>query len=316
MHTIVTLGGGSGHSQVLKALKRIPDVQITGVCPSTDSGGSTGVLQREYDGTGYTGDLTKCVAALCDDETLANALSYRYESGPLHTHSVKNLLFHALTKVRTPQEALRALWRTCLGPHRVLPVSDEKTELCASLKIGNTVSGEANIDTLAKNPLWNPEVHSITKIYLKPEVSASAAVLDAIRQTEHIIVSPGDLYSSVIPTLLPRGMREAIHTSSAKIIVILNVMTKKGETDHYTALDFVEKIEHYLGRPADVLIANTAEIPAWILLKYSLEEKVGVDQQLLSSDTRIVAAPLAGVSDQGHVLTDPDALREVLTTLL
>lgn len=78
MKKLVTIGGGGGHSQVLKALKNIPDIQITGICPSTDSGGSTGMLQKDYDGKGYTGDLTKCVLSLCDNEILAKALSYRY----------------------------------------------------------------------------------------------------------------------------------------------------------------------------------------------------------------------------------------------
>jgi uncharacterized cofD-like protein len=317
MQKIVTMGGGTGHSQVLKALKGVPEIVITGICPSTDSGGSTGVLRKEYDGNGYTGDLTKCVTALCDNEILSKALSYRYDSGPLHSHSVKNLLFHALEKVSTIEEALETFWKICgLGPHRVLPVTNEKTELCVSLEIGDTISGEANIDTLAKNPLWNPLIHSISDVYLKPKVKASKLAIDAVARADYLIVCPGDLYSSVIPTLLPGGMQGAIRSSQAKIVLILNIMTKKGETDNYTATDFIEKIEKYLGRPATHIIANNAPIPENVLLQYSLEQKIEFDTQRNTSDLRILSTPLAEVSEEGHVLTSPQKLRGAIEQIL
>ena len=316
MKKIVTIGGGSGHSQVLKALKNMPGIQITGICPSTDSGGSTGVLQREYNGSGYTGDITKCVAALCDDETLSKALMYRYEGGALHSHSVKNLLFHALEKVSDTEEALETMWRIGgLGVHRVLPVTNEKTVLCASLRIGNTVFGETNIDTIAKNPLWNPEVHSISDIYLKPEVPASKLVTDAIADADCVVICPGDLYSSIIPVLLPHGMRESLQASRAHITVILNIMTKKGETDNYTATDFVEKIERYLGREADRIICNNDPIPQEILLKYSLEQKVELESFENPNDPRIMSVPLALISESEQILTDPKKLADAMHML-
>lgn len=317
MKKLVTIGGGGGHSQVLKALKNIPDIQITGICPSTDSGGSTGMLQKDYDGKGYTGDLTKCVLSLCDNEILAKALSYRYENGPLHTHSVKNLLFHALEKISSPEEALKVMWKVCgLGNHRVIPVTNEKTELCATLSIGNTISGETNIDTIAKNPLWNPSVHSISDIYLKPEVNASEMATEAIKTADYIIVCPGDLYSSIIPTLLPGGMKESIAKSAAKIILILNIMTKKGETDNYTATDFVEKIESRLGRKAGYILYNNAPIPENILLKYSLEQKVEFGNFKDEEDSRLISVPLATISESDQIYSDPKVITAAIKDLI
>jgi uncharacterized cofD-like protein len=317
MKKIVTIGGGSGHSQVLKALKDIPNIQITGICPSTDSGGSTGVLQREYDGSGYTGDLTKCIVSLCDDEILAKALSYKYKNGPIHSHSVKNLLLHALEKIESSEKALKTMWKICgLGIHRILPVTKEKTELCAYLGIGNTISGETNIDTIAKNPLWNPSIHSISEIYLKPEVKATKLTISAIKQANYIVVCPGDLYSSIIPVLLPRGMKESIKKSKAKIILILNIMTKEGETDNYTATDFVEKIEKHLGRKADYILYNNAKIPRKILLRYSLEQKVELGFLKNLNDSRIIGAPLVMISKNNQIYSDPKIIRKVIQTLL
>lgn len=316
MKKIITIGGGHGHSQVLKALKDIPDIEITGICPSTDSGGSTGVLQREYDGSGYTGDLTMCIIALCNNEIIAKALSYRYTDGPLHSHPVKNLLFHALEKTGTSDDALKTMWEICeLGKHRVLPVTHEKAELCALLSIGNTISGETNIDTIAKNPLWNPDVHSITEIYLKPEVQASAHATDAVKNADYIIVTPGDLYSSIIPVLLPGGMKSSIQESAAKIILILNIMTKKGETDNYTATDFIKKIEQHLGKQVDFILYNNTSIPDHVLLKYSLEQKVELTLEN-SHDKRIIAGPFATISDIDQIYSDPKAIKETILELL
>lgn len=313
MINVVTLGGGGGHSQTLKGLKDIPNIKITGICPSTDSGGSTGVLIREYDGNGYTGDLTKCIIALCKDDVISKALSYRYEQGPLHAHSVKNLLFHALEKVSSNEEALEVMWKICgLGDNRVIPVSNEKTELCASLRIGNTISGETNIDTIARNPLWNPKVHAISDIYLKPEVAISLLAEEAILDADHIVVCQGDLYSSIIPTLLPRGFKEAVKNSPAKITLILNIMTKQGETDNYTPDDFVQRIEKNLGKRVDHIIFNNQSIPEDVLLNYSLEQKIEFKLLKEGVDSRMIPAPLVTISETGQILSNPVALRQVL----
>lgn len=316
MQNVVTIGGGNGHSQVLRALKALPGIRITGICPSTDSGGSTGILQREYEGSGYTGDLTRCIVSLCEDEVFVSALMYRYENGPLHSHPVRNLFFHALEKVSDTETALAEMWRVCgLGLHRVLPVTTEKTELCATLRMGSVVIGETQIDTIAKNPLWNPDVHSISDVHLRPPVPASLSVLESVREADIIIVCPGDLYSSILPALLPEGMKEAIAVSSAKIVIVLNIMTKKGETDDYTAEDFITRIEDRLGRSANHILYNNATLPEATRALYSLERKVELVTEEGVQDPRIIPCPLAEVTASGQVVSGVNAMREVLGTL-
>lgn len=315
MKKVVTIGGGGGHSQVLKALKTITDIKITGICPSTDSGGSTGILQRDYGGSGYTGDLTKCILSLCKNDILVKALTFRYENGPLHNHSVKNLLFHALEKVSDHDEAIEEMWNICgLGAHRVLPVTKEKTELHARLVTGDVVRSETNIDTLAKNPLWNAGLHSISSVYLKPEVNASPDVTGSISKADYVIICPGDLYTSVIPVLLPKGIKASLRRSKGKIIFILNIMTKKGETDDYTAADFVEVIERYMGRKADFIICNNAPIPKEILRRYSDESKVEIEA-LGQDDQRIISVPLALITPEGPIVSDPRVMKKALQGL-
>lgn len=313
MKHIVTIGGGSGHAQVLKGLKHISDIRITSICPSTDSGGSTGILEREHHGSGYTGDLTKCILALSPDETLVKALSSR----PLDVHSVKNLLFHALERVSDTSEALEVMWRVCgIAPHRAIPVTTEKAELFASLQTGAVLSGEATIDTIAKNPLWHPDTHTIADIYLKPQVSISDQAAEAVHEADYIIICPGDLYSSILPVLLPDGMQKAIQKSSAPIVMILNIMTKTGETDNYTATDFVKRIEGGLGRKASYIVANDAPIPQDILVKYAFERKVELGGLEQYGEVQTVTAPLAKIGEGEQIISDSDVIRETIERIL
>jgi len=317
MKNVVTFGGGSGHTQVLLALKNIPDVKITAITPSTDSGGSTGILKDEYGSNGYLGDLTKCIVALSNNKNLAEALMYRYKGGPIEGHTVRNLLFFALEKTGNLRSALEVMSDICkLGEHQVLPVTEKKTELRARLEIGNEISGETNIDNIAKNPLWNPNVHSIKSVYLVPSVSASHNVLESVEKAKYIIISPGDLYSSIIPTLLPTGIKNSIKKSGAKIILFMNIMTKQGETDNYTASDFINNIEKYLNKKVDHIICNNSKIPKKVLLSYSLESKVELSKFIKKSDKRVLFAPLAMVNKKGALVSDPKTIQKCVANIM
>ncbi len=319
MKNVVTIGGGGGHAQILKGLRRLEGVRITGICPGTDSGGSTGVLMHDYGSPGYVGDLTRCVAALCPDEKLAAALVRRFKGGCLHGHSLKNVLLAGLvgTEGITPHEALGITHRMCgILPHCVVPASMEETELCATLKFGGKIAEETHIDRLAENPLWSADTHAITSVFLRPAVRASREAQDAIRRADTIIVCPGDLYSSIIPALLPRGITHAFRRSKARVIVMLNIMTKQGETDDYCAEDFVREIEKRMGVRAAVILHNSAPIPRAAMLRYRAERKVELATKTLRRDPRLMRWPLLRVTPEGYLYHDPAAVAEALGKIL
>lgn len=307
---IVTIGGGGGHAQVLKGLKTIDNLTVTGICPVTDSGGSTGKLTEEYNGLGYLGDLTKCIVALSPNPTLAEALLYRYKEGCLHGHSVKNILLLALEQITDHNSALEIFLEICqVRPHRVIPVSRVPSQLCAKLKIG-TMEGETNIDLIAQNPLWHPDIHAIEDIYLKPEIRADDTAVRAISEANWVVICPGDLYSSILPVLLPNGIKESIINSDAKIIIVMNIMTKQGETDNYTSLDFIHQIERRLGRKCDAILCNTSPIPEERMFEYTLEGKT----QLLPpvEEPRVFPAELLETTNKGELYHNPTAVARAL----
>ncbi|MCC6934677.1 MAG: YvcK family protein [Candidatus Yanofskybacteria bacterium] len=314
---LVTFGGGGGHAQVLKGLRTLKSVRITAVCPSTDSGGSTGGLRRDYDAGGYLGDLTKCVAALCSDSRLARALMHRFSGGALDGHSVKNLLLLGLEQTLGRRAALEQLFHIAgIAPHRVLPVTDRRTELRARLRLGNVVHGETNIDCIASNPLWHPDVHAIESITLSPDAPASADVLDAVREARMCIFCPGDLYSSLLPTLLPRGMKRAFAHSRAKLVLVLNIMTKQGETDGYHAEDFIARVERATGRRCDIILANGGTVPMRATAAYAVERKVQMATDELRADARVRVLPFVCLTDAGLICHDEHALARAIRRLL
>jgi uncharacterized cofD-like protein len=300
MIKIVTIGGGGGHAQVLKSLKLVKNIQITGICSSTDTGGSTGILAEDYGAKGYLGDLTKCIAALCKNEFLSEALMYRYGKGDLQNHSVKNILLLALEKVAGPKKGLENLRKLCeLGSHNVIPVTRSKTKLHATLKIGNKIESETAIDNIAQNPLWHPNAHAIKDIYLRPMVSASSEARKSIDKSDWIIICPGDFYTSILPTLLPKGVKESIRHST-------------GETDSYTADQYVALIEKHIGKKVNIILCNSKDIPAKLLVNYALEDKISFKPTSNKEDKRIRYAPFAEIDKKGVVLHNLTLLNEEL----
>jgi uncharacterized cofD-like protein len=80
---------------------------------------------------------------------------------------------------------------------RVLPVTLEKHDLCVDLEDGQTICGETHID----EPKHDSNL-KIVNAYLKPEVKANPKALKAIDKSDLIILSFGDLYTSLLPNLL------------------------------------------------------------------------------------------------------------------
>ena len=66
MKKVVVIGGGTGSSVVITALKNLPQLELTALSVVTDSGGSTGRLRDEF-GFLPVGDLRQCLVALADD---------------------------------------------------------------------------------------------------------------------------------------------------------------------------------------------------------------------------------------------------------
>jgi uncharacterized cofD-like protein len=146
--------------------------------------------------------------------------------------------------------------------------------------------------------------------------TCAAAALEAIVQADKIVFSSGDLFTSVVPHLLVDGVREAILASNAVVILVLNLMTKMGETDRFKASDFLSIFLDYLGTNdrLQYLVASTNQLDNEVLRIYQMEnqEPVEIDDETclrLSPSLRIVRAELARYLRREHLLRhDPAKL--------
>lgn len=249
---IVCLGGGNAMPKaVLSGLKKHP-VKISAICAMLDTGGSSGRLRKDY-GIVSPGDIRRALIALADTSPVMEELfNYRFETGELSGHSFANLLITALElSTNDYQKTIKEIKKILHIKHEVLPVTLDKSELYAVLEDNQIIKGESNID----RPKHNGSL-KIKQVYLEPKIGAYTPVLRAIEEADLIVIGPGDLYSSLAQILLVGDVARCILKSPAKKVYICNLMTKFGETNDFSVLNFTNQIEKWMGGYLDFVLYN------------------------------------------------------------
>ncbi len=196
---------------------------------------------------------------------------------------------------------------------KVIPVTLDDTRLAASLENGLVIRGEGNIDI----PKHDGRLH-IKKVSLHPRAKANPAALQAIKQADTIVMGPGDLYTSIVPNCLVQGVKEAIKKSKAKKIYVCNIMTKYGETNEFSAEQFLDVLETYLGKGViDYFIVNVSKPQLKYLSGYKKEkaEVVKYNRKLLKNRKKLKVI-FARLLRKGSLLRhDPKKLARVIYRL-
>ena len=126
----------------------------------------------------------------------------------------------------------------------------------------------------------------------------------AIQSADLIVIGPGDLYASIIPNLVVKGADKAIQASSAKIIYIVNLMTRYTQTPDMTAQDHVDILSKYIGKRPDVVILNTGPIPSDILQAYQKEHEYPVVDDLNKDPSRVIRGDFVSTKFSGQITAD------------
>jgi uncharacterized cofD-like protein len=72
-----------------------------------------------------------------------------------------------------------------------------------------------------------------------------------------IVIGPGSLYTSIMPSLLLPDLLNAVKGSAAVKLFICNVATQRGETQGYDLTDHLAALERHTGAGwIDVVLAN------------------------------------------------------------
>ncbi|MDD5760714.1 MAG: uridine diphosphate-N-acetylglucosamine-binding protein YvcK [Candidatus Pacebacteria bacterium] len=315
MKKVVVIGGGTGVFTVLTGLKNYP-LHLSAIVTMADDGGSSGILREEF-GILPPGDLRRALVALSSEsQILADLFNYRFINGTgLKGHNFGNLFLTALERITGDfNQAVKEAGKILGIKGKVIPVTLDYTRLFARLENNFLVVGESNIDI----PKHDGRLF-IREVFLNPKPKANKEALEGIKEADLIIIGPGDLYTSIIPNFLVKGIKEAIQKSQAKKVYICNIMTKFGETNHFTAEDFFATIEKYLGKNViDYFLVNIEKPKPSYLKQYKKEkaELVKYNRQLLSAweKPKVIFARLLR---KGPLLRhDPEKLGKTIITLL
>lgn len=254
---IAVIGGGTGSFTMLSALKGYTS-QIAAIVSMADDGGSTGVLRDEL-GTLPPGDVRQCLVALSDSPKVRDLFDYRFDEGTFKGHSFGNLLLTALEKVTGDfSEAVETASDILRVNGVVIPATLDNVRLKMEwAETSLILHGERVIDAEFFKHDPRKAVLSLT-----PVASANPTAIAAIEQADIVVIAPGDLYTSLGPLLVIGGIGEALSRTDALKIYVSNLVSKKGQTDHFTVSDHAAEIERFAGTPFLDYVMYNSETPS------------------------------------------------------
>jgi uncharacterized cofD-like protein len=318
-------------------------LDITAVVTVGDDGGSSGRLRSER-GALPPGDLRQALVALADDSRVtrqsAELFQHRFSPGtvggpvdtnepaagapdqtadapgpavdatiraadPLVGHAVGNLILLGLMELLgDPVMALKHAGRMLGVSGRVLPMSCDPVWIQADVRGADPRRPDEVVTIYGQHAvaITPGRVESVRLTPAFPPVCPQA--VDSVRAADWLIFGPGSWYTSVIPHLLVPDLAEAIVTSSARRLVMLNLAVEK-ETLGLSVADHLAALRWYLPElKVDTVLADGRAVG----------DPKPVERAAESLGARLVLAPVA-VPD-GSPRHDPAALGAALVPLL
>ncbi len=251
------------------------------------------------------GDVRSCLVALAGRRRLAEVFNYRFEGGTeLRDHSVGNLIIAALAEMsggfsEGVQEAARFLRVT----GRVFPAATESLTLVVTYTDGTVTRGESTVRESGR---------VVARVTAEPATAAAPEeVLEALAGADVVVLGSGSLFTSTIPSLLGRGVPEALARFSGPIVYVANVMTQPGETAGFTLSDHLKAIEEHVGPLVTDVLVNATPLPAPLVDRYVADgaSPVEIDRDRVEAmGVRVREAVMLPDSHGGEARHDPDRL--------
>src|SRR3989339_84048 len=251
--SVVCIGGGTGTFVVLKGVKKFP-LKLSAIVSMSDSGGSNKRIIDEF-GLLPTSDIRQCLVALSDEQK---------EKGLL-----RKLFMYRFDK----GEGISGMTFGNLFMAALTDIVGSQQEAIKQTGKVLRIHGSVIPVTLSNTNL--------------------VATYDdgTVLEEEHFIDMPkhdGNLKIRDI-SLKP----EALSQTKAKIIYIMNLMTKYGQTLGFSAMDHIQVLEQYIDHKINSILVNKTTLPAEALTVYKkTQEFPVVDDIPNSSRYRVIHADL------------------------
>jgi uncharacterized cofD-like protein len=309
---VVVIGGGTGMPVLLRGLKDLP-ISLSAIVTVADDGGSSGILRNEMS-IPAPGDIRNVIAAMSDVEPMIiNMFQHRFEGeNSLSGHSLGNLLLAAMASITGDfYKGIKEISRVLNVKGRIYPIANQNMFLHAEMEDGTIVSGESKI------PLVNKK---IKRVFLSPEhIEPLPEAIQAIENADLVVISPGSLFTSILPNLIIPEIGEALTSSKGKVVYVCNVMTQFGETEGFSASDHVRVIHEHIGDPCiDAIVVHNAPIESYVRKRYEAENQAPVKYdtvKLLEMGLEIIEGDIIDHS-KTTLRHDKDKIAKLLYSLI
>lgn len=298
---LVVIGGGTGSFTLLSSLKEYVK-DITALVNVADDGGSTGVLRDEL-GVLPPGDVRQCLVALSESSELRDLFMYRFNEGSLKGHSFGNLFLSAVEKMTDSfSDGIDLASKLLRIQGKVLPITTENTQLVMTNAEGKVTKGEYKIGNMDFGKHRRPDIS------LEPTAQILSDSKQAILEADLVVIAPGNLYGSLAPALVVKGVKSALKRTKAKVVYVCNLVTKPNQTDGFNVIDYAGEIERFVGAPVlDYVIFNTDEPTSAMLKKYTHDGEFPVEFDLEVMEGvhyKTIGAPLIATEPVQHSASD------------
>ena len=112
----------------------------------------------------------------------------------------------------------------------------------------------------------------IRRVSLTPgRARANPEAVSAVAGADTIVLGPASLYTGLLPTLLVRGIADAVAASRAPVVLVMNLMTEPAETDGYTGADIVVALRRHVPQlpVALTVLVNSTPLPELVAARYA-----------------------------------------------
>jgi uncharacterized cofD-like protein len=302
---VVAFGGGTGLPVLLRGLRdRVRD--LTAVVTVADDGGSSGRLRQEL-GVAPPGDVRNCLVALASRKELAEVFNYRFEGrGDLWGHSVGNIIIAALADMAGGFcEGVEQAARFLRIKGQVYPAATESLTLVVRCTDGSVIRGESVVREVGK---------AVSKVEIEPaDATAPPGVISALEAADVVVLSPGSLFTSLIPSLLGGGVREALANFPGPVVYAANAMTQPGETTGFALSDHLRAVLEHVGPVVTDVLVHSGELTEELIVRYQAEGAAPVEvdrEEVEKLGVRLREADLLSERAEAGVRHDPDRLAE------
>ena len=252
---VVALGGGHGLATALRAARTYAG-SVTGIVSVADDGGSSGRLRRDL-GVLAPGDARRCLVALSNDhDAWARTFMHRFAGGELDGHAVGNLVLVGLAEtLGSFTAALGEAGRLLGSVGRVLPACAGPVELKAQVARPEREAVEVAGEMAVANS------GNIRRVELVPaDAAAPPEVAAALAAADQVVLAPGSLYTSIVPVVCVRDVRDALAATPGSVVQVANLRAEHPETAGLDAGDHLAAVLDHGGRVDTFLYDEDGEL--------------------------------------------------------